>query len=315
MAGTAVPVFLYSNNPSTTVAVNGYNGGAATGDAPAALTAETWTVSSSSQFTAVNSSGTPPTQFAIADAAAPSEIIWVTNMSGAGDNTWNVTRGEEGTTPVTHAAGATFYQAVTAAWLNALTAGSGVFFGNQSAPSQPLYGAYLAARSGSLDQYSADGNIYPVGQLFIQTTSATLGTTGTASQNITGLVATLGVGSYYLDIMIPWLPTGTIAGTTTFGFSAGGGLALSAISMASLIMLADTTAEAGTSAYVTSTTLSDAMWTSPTRAGTGGYGMAHFWGTLTVSTAGTLQVVFAQPTSADTSTMGAGASILVRPNN
>lgn len=315
MAGTAVPVFLYSNNPGTTVAANGYNGGAATGDAPASLTAETWTMTSSSDFTPVDSSATPPTQFAIADSAAPSETIWVTNMSGAGNNTWNVTRGEEGTTPVTHAAGAAFYQVVTAGWLNALTAGSGVFFGSQSAPSQPLYGAYLVGRSGSLDQYSADGNVYPVGQQFIQTTSATTGGTGTASQSITGLAAALGVSVYVLEIYIPWTPTGTIGSTTTFGFSASGGLALSAISMGGHCMSGDSTVDEGTYGYVTSTTLSDSMWTGSTHAGTAGYGFMRIWGTLTVSTAGTLQVVFANTTSADTVTIGAGASILVRPNN
>jgi hypothetical protein len=150
------------------------------------------------------------------------------------------------------------------------------------------------------------------GQKFIQTTTATTGGTGTASQNITGLVVSLNIGAYYLEVQLPWLPTGTIASTTTFGFSASG-LTLSAISMASLINSATTTAEAGTSALVTSTTLSDAMWTSPTRAGTGGYGMVRLWGTLTVSAAGTLQAVFANTTSADTSTFAAGASILVRP--
>jgi hypothetical protein len=111
VAGTAVPVWVFGNNPVTTVATNGYNGGSATGDAPAGGTVETWTFTSLASFPVASSSATPPTQYAIADAAAPGEIIWVTNESGA---VATLTRGAEGTTPVTHAAGATFYQAVTA---------------------------------------------------------------------------------------------------------------------------------------------------------------------------------------------------------
>jgi hypothetical protein len=57
------------------------------------------------------------------------------------------------------------------------------------------------------------------------------------------------------------------------------------------------------------------MWTGPTQAGTAGYGLARFWGTMTVSTAGTLQVVFADTTSGDEITTGAGATIIARPLN
>lgn len=153
------------------------------------------------------------------------------------------------------------------------------------------------------------------GQLFIQATTATAGATGTASQSITGLLATLDVGAYYVEITISWVPSGTVGAHSTWGFLAGSGLVLSAISMASLIMPGSTTAEAGTSALVTSTTLSDAMWTGPTQAGTAGYGLARFWGTMTVSTAGTLQVVFADTTSGDEITTGAGATIIARPLN
>ena len=151
------------------------------------------------------------------------------------------------------------------------------------------------------------------GHKFIQATAATAGTTGTGSQNVTGLVASLDAGTYYLEIVIPWTPTGTIGSHTNWGFAAGSGLTLSAISMASLILPTATTAAAGTSALVTSTTLSNAMWTGPTVSTTAGAGEARFWGTVTVNAAGTLQVIFANATSADTVTTGAGASMLIRP--
>ena len=113
---------VYANQPSTTVSSGGT-------DAPVAGTQQTWTVASSSAFPAASSSGTPPTQFHVADASssASSELIAVTDVSGT---TWTVTRGAEGTTPVAHASGFTIYQVVTANamqqasrvdWLNLVT--------------------------------------------------------------------------------------------------------------------------------------------------------------------------------------------------
>ena len=55
-------------------------------------------------------------QFHVADPAAPSEMIAVTNVSGT---TWTVTRGAESTIPVQHAAGFTVYQVTTAGFLGA----------------------------------------------------------------------------------------------------------------------------------------------------------------------------------------------------
>lgn len=103
-------VEAFANLPTTTVLSGGTT-------APASGTTETWTVSSSSSFPAASSSATPPTQFHVTDAAANSEIIAVTNVSGA---TWTVTRGAESTTPVVHQAGFTVYQAITAGALNQL---------------------------------------------------------------------------------------------------------------------------------------------------------------------------------------------------
>jgi hypothetical protein len=77
-------------------------------------TSETWTVASSAGFPAAV---TGVSQFRIADKAAPSEIMIVTNVSGT---TWTVTRGAESTAPVAHSAGFTVYAALTAGVLGGL---------------------------------------------------------------------------------------------------------------------------------------------------------------------------------------------------
>jgi hypothetical protein len=105
-----VTVELFANQPSTTVSSGGTT-------APAQGTSQTWTVVSSTTFPAASSSAIPPTQFHVVDMATgkSSEIILVTNVSGS---TWTVTRGAEGTTPVTHTVGFTIQQVVTAGGLS-----------------------------------------------------------------------------------------------------------------------------------------------------------------------------------------------------
>lgn len=120
MAASAVT--LFSNNPSTTVATNGYAGAAATSDAPASGTSETWTVTSSTGFPAASSSAVPPSQFSIADPAAPAEIMWVTSISGT---TWTVIRGAEGTNTVVHGVNAQLYQVVSAGDLTSMKQATG----------------------------------------------------------------------------------------------------------------------------------------------------------------------------------------------
>lgn len=315
MAGTAVPVWVFANNPNTTVATNGYASGSATGDAPAALTSETWTMTSSASFPAASSSATPPAQFAIADAAAPSEIIWVTNMSGV---TWTLTRGAEGTTPVTHAAGATFYQAITNACLGGLNPADGDFYGNLvSAPAWPLYGSQLYAVGGSMKSVNADGLAYEIGQQVLQG-SAVAATSSSSPQNITGLSAALGVGKYFIDIRTTWVATTTVGSTHSYGFSTSSPPTLTAMNMTSWISSNSTTAaDSATSVNYTSTTLSDTMWTSPIHTGTtlDGFNMAMFWGTITVSVAGTLQFCFLNTMAADEITVPAGSLMIIRPNN
>lgn len=177
-------------------------------------------------------------------------------------------------------------------------------------------GTLQADAFGNLQVIPADANTYDAGQLLVQTTAPTNGTTGTAAQNVTGLVTPplLAGAVYHLDILLSFEPT-VAGGVTNFGLAAGAGLTLSAISMGSLIGGMGTSAEAGTAGYVTSTSLSATMWASPTRAGTSGFGYCHLWGKVTVNAAGTLQVVFANGTSADTATVAAGATMLVRPAN
>src|SRR5688572_20990731 len=97
---------IFTNQASTTVA--------ASKTAPAAGTTESWTVASSSAFPAASNTAVPTTQFYIADPAAPTELILVTNVSGT---TWSVTRGADSTTPVTHSAGFTVKNVVPATWL------------------------------------------------------------------------------------------------------------------------------------------------------------------------------------------------------
>ena len=95
---------LFANRPVTVISAGGT-------DAPSAGTVETWTVVSSTGFPAASTS---VSQFHIADNAAPTEIIAVTNVSGT---SWTVTRGAEGTTPLAHSAGFTVSQTVTAGFL------------------------------------------------------------------------------------------------------------------------------------------------------------------------------------------------------
>ncbi len=98
--------------------------------APSSGTVETWTVTVQIPF---QNAVTSITQFHVADTASGkiTEKILVTNGTGsAGTQTWTVTRGAEGTTPLAHAAGFIVQQVVTAAlfpafmntdWLNAVT--------------------------------------------------------------------------------------------------------------------------------------------------------------------------------------------------
>jgi hypothetical protein len=99
---------LFSKNLATTTVSSGGT------DAPASGATETWTVASSAMF---GTATTGVSQFHVADPAANTEMIAVTNVSGTA---WTVTRGAESTTPVAHSAGFTVYQVTTAGFLGAV---------------------------------------------------------------------------------------------------------------------------------------------------------------------------------------------------
>lgn len=159
----------FANNPSTTVATNGYNSGASTGDAPSSGTTETWTMASSTGFPSASSSAVPATQFCIADKAAPGEVIWVTGLN-SGTNVWNVTRGAEGSGTVTHAAGATFVQIGSAGDLTSLLQATGANVAGASvhgtttetvvATYQPVTGEIVA---GTTYEINASGSVQITG--------------------------------------------------------------------------------------------------------------------------------------------------------
>ncbi len=83
-------------------------------DVPASGATETLTLASGGGFPAVSAAS--GSQFHVADPAAPSELIAVTQTGPA----WTVTRGAEGTTPVAHQGGWTARQVVTAGVLGSM---------------------------------------------------------------------------------------------------------------------------------------------------------------------------------------------------
>src|ERR1700677_335210 len=97
---------VWANLASATVTSGGTT-------APSAGTVQTWTLSGST-FPAISSTASPPTIAYASDPAAPSEVFEITNISGT---TATVTRGADGTTPVTHAAGFTIDQVYAGATL------------------------------------------------------------------------------------------------------------------------------------------------------------------------------------------------------
>jgi hypothetical protein len=98
---------LFADLPQTTITSGGT-------DAPAAGSIETLTPASGGGFPAVSAASS--SQFHIADPAAASELIAVTQTG----TQWMVTRGAEGTTPVAHQAGWTALQVVTAGVLGSM---------------------------------------------------------------------------------------------------------------------------------------------------------------------------------------------------
>jgi hypothetical protein len=88
---------------------------------PASGTSETWTITGlSGVFPAVSSAAAPPTFCRCCDPALPSEILWITNISGT---TATVTRGAEGRTAVNHGLNFTLELLITGGGLSGFAQG------------------------------------------------------------------------------------------------------------------------------------------------------------------------------------------------
>jgi hypothetical protein len=122
----------------------------------------------------------------------------------------------------------------------------------------------------------------------------------TAAQNVTGATLTLAVGIYVVEIEAAYEATGTIASTETFGLS---GVTASSVSLTGHVMQLSATATDNLSTLATATSLANAMYTSPTKGGTAEYGVLWIRGKITVSVAGTLQLVMTNTTAADEATL------------
>lgn len=109
---------LYANDSATVVTAGGTIAGTIG-------TIESWMVTSSASFPFASNAANPPTQFHVADPAAPSEMVTVTNVAGTIGATWTVTRGAENTTPVVHAPGFTAIAVLTAGDLGSLATYTG----------------------------------------------------------------------------------------------------------------------------------------------------------------------------------------------
>lgn len=227
MAGTVI----FANNPSTTVAVNGYNGGASTGDAPASLTAETWTVTSSAQFPTASNTAVPASSFNIADQAAPTELIQVSNVAST---TWTLIRGVEGTTPVTHAAGATFYQVVSAGDLAAMKQATGATVAGASVSNtasetlictyQPVTGEVAAGASYTALAYGAITTASAVATAYLLTWRLRWGGIGgtiilamATGTNCPSLITSIAAGSSFdVNAAVTFLTTTSCVGKIDF---------------------------------------------------------------------------------------------------
>lgn len=102
----------FANNASGTVTSGGTT-------APAAGISESWTVDVNGAFPLASASAAPPAWFTVADPAAPTEKMLVTAAPGGtgSGQSWTVTRGAEGTAPVSHTTGFTVVNVASGGWL------------------------------------------------------------------------------------------------------------------------------------------------------------------------------------------------------
>lgn len=107
---------VYANNAAATVVTGGTT-------APAGGTVEAWTVNVSGAFPVASTTAQPPLQFTVCDPALAAEKFLVTVAPGGvgSSQSWTVTRGAEGTTPVSHTAGFTIVDVTTAGFLTGVS--------------------------------------------------------------------------------------------------------------------------------------------------------------------------------------------------
>jgi hypothetical protein len=161
----------------------------------------------------------------------------------------------------------------------------------------PSGGAVAYAKNGFLKWRGADGLDYNSGHTRALITSPVVtSATGTSSQTITGLDLVLGAYQYELELWAPYVGSGGIASTGTWSFTFGG--TTTAVS---------TVGQFFTSAYtapVAATSIT-ATFTSPALTGTDTFFLLKGW--INVATAGTLQLVIANTTTTDSTTVLAGS--------
>lgn len=217
---------VFANFPATTVPA---------GANPVSGT-DTWIVSSSDGFPTAS---TGVTQFHVADTnqAAASELILVTNMSGTGNNTWTVTRGAEGTTPVAHEPGFTVTTVITAGWLNdvqgaslpAASAGA-LLYGNPAADAAWLAGNTTGTKefltstgAGGTANTPAWGTITASDVPVLNQNTTGTAATATLAGNVTGTVAVTNGGTGGTAITAYAVVTGGTASTTPLQTVSGTG--------------------------------------------------------------------------------------------
>ena len=187
---------VFNNRAQTTVSSGGTT-------APASGTSESWTVASSASFVnGASSAASPPTQFRVVDVANPTEIMLVTNQSGPGSNTWTVTRGVEGTTPIAHISGWIAQGVITVAGLDNRYAYMG----------SALFESFV--RANSLDQFAAAAADVSMGGFNIQNLLAGINPTDGANiSQLPGLVTLANTTATTTTTSTTTLSTLTGAGT------------------------------------------------------------------------------------------------------
>jgi hypothetical protein len=207
-----VALEIFANQPQTTVLSGGT-------DSPSPGTEETWIVASAASFPTASSGASTPTSFHVSDTAAgfSGEIIEVINVSGT---TWTVLRGAENTTPVTHVAGFTIVQVVTAAVLAAFSQTAPIYPSGDTSGATD-YAAISAALTDSSVAVLQPGNFYLAGNSLTMQQSQSLIGSGSALTTIhyTGFTQALVInvnGSFSSSNFV-----GMLQGFTLNGYSAG----------------------------------------------------------------------------------------------